>query len=584
MEKHSDVEQAHAIDPAWSKQSTPKSTCSRALRSALMLSPLLLVFTWLSYPIYETGNLDRSSAPSSKVPSCHQVDALWPASDSDALKDSFDYLSTPAFEKDSIARLSGAVQIPTESYDDLGEIGEDKRWEALYPLHDYLKATFPRIHEKLKVEKVNTHGLLYTWQGSDEERKPVVLMAHQDVVPVDKNTVDSWTYPPYSGHFDGTNIWGRGSSDCKNSLIGILETVELLLDAGHKPKRTIVLSFGFDEESSGLQGAGHLSKFLHERYGDDGVAAIVDEGMGYTEAFGRGYAVPGVAEKGYTDVEITVRTPGGHSSIPRDHTSIGILSEIITQIEHVQYPAHLAEKNPYLGFLQCGAEYAPDFPKKLKKLLHKHDSKRTCSKKSDPLAMEAAKLGADVKYLMQTSQAVDIIKGGTKVNAMPETAVATVNHRINIGDEPENVWSHISHLVKPIAQKYNLSLHAFDGTDAAYNAISLSAHNTTLRVAPVTPTNVDSVTPYSVLSGTIRALYGEDTVVAPALMTGNTDTRYYWALTKHIFRFGPGYVKETDSGLGSIHTVDEKVSATNHFKVVKWFTLFLRNMDEADLE
>lgn len=295
MEKHTDEEQARAIDPAWSKQSAPKSTCSRALRSALMLSPLLLVFTWLSYPIYET-RIPGSSASISKKPSCQQVEALWPTSN-EALKDSFDYLSTPAFEKDSIARLSGAVQIPTESYDDLGEIGKDKRWDAFYPLHDYLKATFPRIHEKLKVEKVNTFGLLYTWQGSEEARKPLVLMAHQDVVPVDKNTVDSWTYPPYSGHFDGTNIWGRGASDCKNSLIGILETVELLLDADYKPKRTIVLSFGFDEESSGGEGAGHLSKFLHERYGDDGVAAIVDEGMGYTEAFGRGYAVPGVAEK-----------------------------------------------------------------------------------------------------------------------------------------------------------------------------------------------------------------------------------------------------------------------------------------------
>lgn len=299
MEKQADVEKARAmgVDPAWSKQPSQASSWSRALRSTLMLSPLLLLFTWFTYPIFHVGSHDRSSSPSSASPSCKQVNALWPASDSDALKESFEYLSTPEFEKDSIARLSGAVQIPTESYDDLGKIGEDKRWDSFYPFHDYLKATFPSIHEKLKLEKVNTHGLLYTWAGSDEERKPIVLMAHQDVVPVDKNTVDSWTFPPYSGHFDGTNIWGRGASDCKNSLIGILETVELLLNAEYKPKRTIVLSFGFDEESSGREGAGHLSTFLHDRYGDDGIAAIVDEGMGYTEAFGRGYAVPGVAEK-----------------------------------------------------------------------------------------------------------------------------------------------------------------------------------------------------------------------------------------------------------------------------------------------
>lgn len=78
--------------------------------------------------------------------------------------------------------------------------------------------------------------------------------------------------------------------------------------------------------------------------GDDGVALILDEGMGYQQAFGRGYAVPGVAEKGATDVDIDVRTPGGHSSVPGDHTSIGILAEIITEVEANKYPTFLEEK------------------------------------------------------------------------------------------------------------------------------------------------------------------------------------------------------------------------------------------------
>jgi Gly-Xaa carboxypeptidase len=103
-------------------------------------------------------------------------------------------------------------------------------------------------------------------------------------------------------------------------------------------------------------------------------------------------------------------------------------------------------------------------------------------------------------------------------------------------------------------------------------------------VAPVTPTDVDVVSPYAVLAGTVRAVYGEDIVVAPGIMTGNTDTRYYWNLTKNIFRFGPGYDVELDDGLGNIHTVDEKVSVTNHVNAVKWFMLFVRNMDDAELE
>ncbi|CAK1363761.1 unnamed protein product [Cercospora beticola] len=567
---------------------TSSSWKQRGLRAGLLtLIGGLAFYNGLSGDtVHHIGSIVRGGHKhdgSSTKHQCNQVPALWPSQDA-KLQHAYDFLFTPQFENASIARLSGAVQVRTESFDDLGKIGEDKRWDVFYPFHDYLEATFPRIHKELKVEKVNTHGLVYTWQGSDASKKPVVLMAHQDVVPVDPDTVDSWTHPPWSGYYDGEQIWGRGASDCKNQLIGTLETLEVLLEAGYEPKRTIVLSFGFDEESSGREGAGHLAPFLLERYGKDGVAALVDEGMGYTEAFGRGFAVPGVAEKGYTDVDITVRTPGGHSSVPRDHTSIGILSEIITLIESQQYPTYLDGENPFLGLLQCSAQHAPDFPKKLKKLLGSHSTggKQACSKKHhDKLAIEVAKVNPLAKYLMQTSQAVDLIHGGTKTNALPETAVATVNHRINIGDQPETIFNHLAQILKPVAKKYNLTLHAFDGEAAAYNSISLGPRHTVLRPAPVTPTNTDSVTPYAVLSGTIRALHGEDTIVAPAIMTGNTDTRYYWNLTRHIFRFGPGYIKETASDLGNIHTVDESIAVTNHLKVVRWFTLFLRNIDEA---
>ena len=155
---------------------------------------------------------------------------------------------------------------------------------------------------------------------------------------------------------------------------------------------------------------------------------------------------------------------------------------------------------------------------------------------------------------------------------------------MNIGDEPENVWHRISSLAKPIAKKYNLTLHAFDGTKEEAQSISLWPSETTLRVAPVTPTDAHKISPYYILAATTRALYGEDIIVSPGSTTGNTDTRYYWDLTKHIFRYGPGYDPTVRPGLGNIHTVDEHMSIVNHIGMVKWFTLFVRNMDETDLE
>lgn len=565
-----------------------------------MIPILALLFVWVTFSKTDLkgffkhlpGELQLGRQhPVDFKAGCAQPEPLTPSKD-EALDKAYEHLTSDAFRSAAIKHLSGAVQVKTESFDDLGEVGEDARWEVFYKFHEYLAETFPRLHEELQVDKVNTHGLLFTWQGSDASLKPTLLMAHQDTVPVPPETIEAWTHPPWSGHYDGTHIWGRGSNDCKNQLIALLETLNTLLDAGFQPKRTILLSFGFDEEISGYHGAAKLSEFIEERYGKDGIAVIVDEGSGMEEAWGTLFAKPGTAEKGYTDVHITVRKPGGHSSVPTDHTSIGILSELITEIESEQYPTRLADANPYYTQLQCGAAYSPEFPDKLKHLLARRQQQQqtsghTCAAKHDNLALEAAKLGGPpIKYLMQTSQAVDVITGGIKVNALPERVTVVINHRINVGETGQIVQDRLTALAADIAEKYDLTLHAFDGKTNEPSSITLyQPPNNQIDVAPVTPseTNTTSPSPYSVLAGTTRAVYGKDVVVTPGIMTGNTDTRHYWGLTRHIFRFSPSYDPENDEALDHIHTVDERVSVTAHVNMVRWFLVFVRNVEESGI-
>ena len=489
---------------------------------------------------------------------CPQVAPLYPKQKSEELSKMEEYLTSEAFKNASVARLSGAVRIPSMSFDDLGPIGEDERWDVFYDVAEYLKNSYPLVHSTLELETVNVHGLVYSWQGSDNSLKPLLLMAHQDVVPVPESTIPAWTHPPFEGFFDGKLIWGRGAADCKNSLTGILEALELLIGAGFAPRRTVVLSFGFDEESSGGQGAGHLAPFLLQKYGKDSFAAIVDEGAGMGTAWGSTFAMPGVAEKGYIDVEIVVRMPGGHSSIPPDHNGIGVMSELITSIESHLYEPRLYNDNPLLGLLQCGAEHSSEFPPKLKKLLSNHSGKK-CDKKKDKLALEAAKISLGVKYLMTTSVAVDVINGGVKVNALPERTTAIVNHRVNVGETTAVVRQKISRLAKEVTKKYNLTLHAFDGSDETPSSITLRARANELQPAPVTPTVIDPVSPYAILSGTTRALYGTQILMSPGIMTGNTDTRYYWDLSKHIFRYAPGYDPDQEGfgyGIGAQRLVN----------------------------
>lgn len=542
--------------------------CLGALYYAFALTPARIPFT--------PGDDDDAPAGGSH-PKCHQAEPLKPSADpSDALAAMDAHLASDAFRNETVRRMAGAIQIPSVSYDDLGPVGEDPRWDVMYDMASYLRDTFPRVHGALRLERVNTHGLLYTWEGTDPALKPTVLMAHQDVVPVAPATADQWTHPPFSGAFDGKLIWGRGASDCKDTLIGTLEAVELLLEAGFKPKRTLVLSYGFDEEISGLEGARHLASALLARYGPKGVAAIVDEGAGIQEMWGTPFAMPGVAEKGYVDVEVAVRTRGGHSSVPPPHTGIGILAEAIAAVEDHPYTPWFAPENPFLDLLQCGAAHADAFPHKLKKLLPDAGHK-----KRGKLAGEVAKMGPDVKFLFTTSSAVDIVSGGVKVNALPERAHAIVNHRINVGETSETVKEHIAKAVKKVAKKHGLKLHAFDGEEEEGSLVIIEGAKT-LEPAPVTPTRGGGTTAYSVVAGTTRGLY-EGVVVAPGLMTGNTDTRYYWEVSGNIFRFAPGWDPEHNPYEG-IHTVDESVSLRAHVRTVQWFSRFIRNMDEAELE
>ncbi len=477
--------------------------------------------------------------------------------------------------------LSGAVQVDTSVGDDWPTVPQDPaRWEAVFsPFHKYLRSAFPLIHgpdSPIELELVNTWGLLYTFTGSDETLPPLVLMAHQDVVPVEPETVLAWTHPPFSGFIDSDLglVWGRGAGDCKASLISILATLESLLKADFKPQRSIVCSFGFDEESAGTQGGLELANFLHARYGDGGVAMIVDEGGGIDLDLGIKVASPTVAEKGYLDARITVHTPGGHSSAPRDHTSIGLLSQLITAIEANPYKAAVQiagkkpdEVNPALQFLQCTRD-APYADRKLSKALKKLEkiqrkvqngskmSRRWLDRRLDRQAKKVLGLmDRWQRFGFQTTQAVDLIAGGVKINALPEQATTVVNHRIDVSSSTDEVRRHIYHTLKASAKRLNLTLQG-DGIAWSFIAPSTAsksdgkivlsdAFDSALEPAPFTPIGRDAV-PWSLLQAVIRAVW-EDVLVAPDVMGGNTDTKSYWNLTRHIFRFSPAQTNPSRS-------------------------------------
>ncbi|KAL4884747.1 hypothetical protein BJY04DRAFT_181952 [Aspergillus karnatakaensis] len=525
-------------------------------------------------------------------------------SDDDNLYPSIGYLKDEAIFHRQVSRLSKAVQIPTTITDSMTDPYDDA-YAPFLDFHKLLAELFPLVHSKAKVEIVNRLSLIFTLEPSSEtteKRKPLLFTAHQDVVPVDD--ASDWTHPPFSGYFDGEFLWGRGSSDCKNGLIGLLSVVEDLLGQGWTPSRPVVLAFGFDEEAQGYLGAGSIAPVLEKRYGKDGVEFILDEGGGGLSTLRKPsssgaaedeedsviYALPDVAEKGAITITLSLAVPGGHSSIPPKHTGIGILSEIIYKLENTDldiFIPSLGQTHPSRQLLECQVRHSPDYVEDwLAAALDSDNIKATAE-------AIANSRGENVRFTLQSSQAADIIHGGVKSNALPEKISAVINYRVALHQTPELIRERTERILEPIVEKFNLTWSKFSDANAVAEEpvvgsgghLTLSRLNGELAVAPISPTDINSSPVWRRFAGVARSVFesvpsldGKTVVVSGDITTGNTDTRFYWNLSRNIYRWSPA----REGRALNIHTVDERIAIDAHLEAMALYYDLIRAFDKWD--
>lgn len=436
-------------------------------------------------------------------------------------------------------RLAGALRFKTISYQD--STAFDPREFA--GLQRYLRASFPRLHAALKLEQVNGYGLLYEWAGSDPSLEPVLLLAHQDVVPIEPGTLERWTEPPFAGRIAGGFVWGRGALDDKGSLVGALEAVEHLVAAGAKPRRSVYLAFGYDEEVSGRRGAARIAALLASR--NVHPEFVLDEGGALVTGLVPGVVAPlalvGIAEKGYVTVELTVHAEGGHSSMPPPQTTVGILSAAINRLERHRMPRAVrgpsAAMFDYLG---------PELPFGLRVV--------TANRwLLGGVLASAFGRTPEGDALLRTTTAPTVFQAGEKENVLPSGARALVNFRILPGDDVDGVVAHVKHVIRD--------------PRVAVRTLDESVSN---------PSRVSSVDgePFQLLARTIREVT-PGALVTPWLVVGATDSRLYATLTPNVFRFigvriGPG-------DLQRIHGTDERVGIGTYVDSVRLYIQLLRN-------
>lgn len=458
----------------------------------------------------------------------------------------------------------------------------------------YLKKTFPLVHHHLNLERVNKHGLIYTWSGANPSLKPTLFVAHQDVVPVPEETVPEWKHPPFGGFFDGTYVWGRGAIDCKTTLIASMSAVESLLRFDYTPQRTLILAFGFDEEISGFQGAKKIAERLTEQYGKDGIALLIDEGPGivHHKKLSTIYAVPGLAEKGLLNANVSVHMESGHSALSGDDNdnSIAVMAGLIRRLHDNPMHSDVQASDPLLQALFCLGQHA-GLNEQWLGAIKRIDQNEAVINEFLPYV---TRVMPDLKPLADDIQSLAMIHGGNKINVLPEHTILSINHRLHLGTSVDQAKSHLEQIIKDhiadtnaAENERNITFRGWSDQEIA-DSIKLAVLPGALEPSPVTSFAVNGTTPYGVLQGTIRSVYRDSnlTLVAPISMPANTDSRHYWNLTQHIFRFSPGHdmTDATDNQIGSnAHNNNERANIFGHINGVKWYSTFIRNMDEADL-
>lgn len=435
--------------------------------------------------------------------------------------------------EEAAARLGQALRFQTIS------VQQGQPWDSapFAAQRAWLETAYPAFHAAAKREIVNEESLLFTWEGSDPALKPMLLLAHLDVVPVEEWSKDQWEAEPFGGEVRDGFVWGRGAADDKGSLVAILEAANALAAQGFKPARTIIFAFGHDEEVSGRQGAIAMAKLLKDR----GVTAwfALDEGMVIVEKYpltDTPVALIGIGEKGYGTVRVTAEATAGHSSTPPPDTAVTLLSEAIIRIHRMPIEMKL-EGGPAIDMIRA---LSPQLPLTI----------RVAAANEwlfSPVINQ--QLGADPRAaaLLRTTIAPTMLEGGSKENVLPGRVSAMINFRLHPRDTSAEILAAAQEAVRGIP------------------GVTVEWASPPMEASPVSSTVSDS---YALISSVARTA-GNNAPVAPTLVLGGTDSRHYLGVADNVYRFTPAIL--TDEEIAGIHGVNEKLSVANVERMIKGY-------------
>lgn len=438
-------------------------------------------------------------------------------------------------------RFSRALQFKTISGDD-GAVMDSSEFRAFL---DFLQESFPLVHSSMEIQTFNEFTNLYYWEGSDASLDPILLMGHYDVVPIDSTDIDGWNYPPFSGEIADGYIWGRGTLDNKNNVMGLLETAEYLLTEGFQPARSIYFTFGHDEEIGGHDGARSVARYFQDQ--DISLYFVLDEGGAVVEGadfLDRPVASVGIAEKGYLSLELIARSRGGHSSAPPGELAIIMLSDALVKLHENQFPSRIDGAVEHM--FDSVANIMPFGLRILYGNRWLFDGLLRNGLSSDP----------SLAPMVRTTTAPTILRAGVKDNVLPNEARAVVNFRLLPGDTFEMVKEHVTEVIA----NDNISIRE-------YGTVQVPAS----RVSPVRSSA------YEAIQQAIMDHF-QDVYVTPYLVSGATDSRYFTTITENVYRFSPIRLNIDDMSI--IHGTNERINKESYLDSIHFYSHLIRKTTE----
>jgi carboxypeptidase PM20D1 len=271
-----------------------------------------------------------------------------------------------------------------------------------------------------------TASLVVRYEGNDSSgREPILLIAHMDVV--DALPTD-WERDPFTLVEEDGYFFGRGTLDDKFGITTLSTTFLRLKAAGFVPNRDLILGFTGDEES-GMETTRSLATEYRELT-DAEYVLNADGGGGFLDHDGKAIAyLIQAAEKTFASFELTIRNPGGHSSLPRPDNAIYELATVLKNIEAYTFPTQINDITRGYFEKSAAVTAAP-----LGDAMH-----RFAANPHDEEALAVLGQYPEHYSVTRTTCVATMLSAGHAENALPQSATATVNCRIFPGVAVEDV-------------------------------------------------------------------------------------------------------------------------------------------------